>query len=203
MFRKQHLGESPLPTYEPVFDWETERSTIFGQRIPETQLAQYSSGLKISVKVHSLTFQAGLVEPFYGTICLYNKERREKLSEDFIFSALPTEMQEASSSYEPRGIFYLDTPSASVCLLIQLEKPATEEDTKVGSFKNFASGAKRGFSDAIHGSGKWAFSTKAGSEVDLAKASIKEVGVYTNTLKPVEENKRSPQTENAAAPASK
>ncbi|KAK1393684.1 Guanine nucleotide exchange factor SPIKE 1 [Heracleum sosnowskyi] len=123
----KHLGESPLPTYEPVFDWETERSTIFGQRIPETQLAQYSSGLKISVKVHSLTFQAGLVEPFYGTICLYNKERREKLSEDFIFSALPTEMQEASSSYEPRGIFYLDTPSASVCLLIQLEKPATEE----------------------------------------------------------------------------
>ncbi|KAK1360184.1 Auxin-responsive protein IAA14 [Heracleum sosnowskyi] len=77
------------------------------------------------------------------------------------------------------------------------------EDTKVGSFKNFASGAKRGFSDAIHASGKWAFSTKGGSEVDLAKASVKEAGVYTNTLKPVEENKRSPQTENAAAPASK
>lgn len=30
-------------------------------------------------------------------------------------------------SSEPRGIFYLDAPSASVCLLIQLEKPATEE----------------------------------------------------------------------------
>ncbi|KAK1401049.1 Auxin-responsive protein [Heracleum sosnowskyi] len=59
------------------------------------------------------------------------------------------------------------------------------------------------FSDAIHGSGKSAFSTKAGSEVDLAKASVKEARVYTNTLKPVEENKRSPQTENAAAPASK
>lgn len=77
------------------------------------------------------------------------------------------------------------------------------EDTKLGSFKNFASGAKRGFSDAIHGSGKWAFSTKAASEVDLAKASAKEASVYTNTLKPVEENKRSPQNEIAAAPASK
>ena len=28
---------------------------------------------------------------------------------------------------EPRGIFYLDAPSTSICLLIQLEKPATEE----------------------------------------------------------------------------
>lgn len=36
------------------------------------------------------------VEPFYGTICLYNRERREKLSEDFIFHILPTEMQEVS-----------------------------------------------------------------------------------------------------------
>lgn len=30
-------------------------------------------------------------------------------------------------SFEPRGIFYLDAPSSSVCLLIQLEKHATEE----------------------------------------------------------------------------
>ncbi|GKV44919.1 hypothetical protein SLEP1_g52052 [Rubroshorea leprosula] len=30
-------------------------------------------------------------------------------------------------SSEPRELFYLDAPSASVCLLIQLEKPATEE----------------------------------------------------------------------------
>ncbi|GKV38414.1 hypothetical protein SLEP1_g46328 [Rubroshorea leprosula] len=67
-------------------------------------------------------------EPFYGTICLYNRERREKLSEDFYFSFLPTEMQDTNKvSSEPRGLFYLDAPSASVCLLIQLEKPATEE----------------------------------------------------------------------------
>ncbi|XP_021900918.1 guanine nucleotide exchange factor SPIKE 1-like [Carica papaya] len=36
-------------------------------------------------------------------------------------------MQDVTISSEPRGIFYLDAPSASVCLLIQLEKPATEE----------------------------------------------------------------------------
>lgn len=123
----EHSGQSPLPAYEPAFDWENERSIIFGQRIPETNITQYCSGLKISVKVLSLSFQAGLVEPFYGTICLYNRERREKLSEDFYFRVLPTEMQDATISYEPRGIFYLDAPSASVCLLVQLEKPSTEE----------------------------------------------------------------------------
>ncbi|KAK7313904.1 hypothetical protein VNO77_39109 [Canavalia gladiata] len=120
----KHIGQSPLPAYEPAFDWENERSLIFGQRIPETPL---SHGMKISVKVQSLQFQAGLVEPFYGTICLYNRERREKLSEDFYFHVLPTEMQDAKITYESRAVFYLDAPSASVCLLIQLEKHATEE----------------------------------------------------------------------------
>ncbi|KNA12632.1 hypothetical protein SOVF_124320 [Spinacia oleracea] len=122
----EHLGFSPLPAYEPAFDWESERSMVFGQRLPETQV-QYGSGLKISVKVLSLLFQAGLAEPFYGTICLYNKEKKEKLSEDFIFQVLPTEMENSGISNESRAIFYLDAPSASVCLLIQLEKPATEE----------------------------------------------------------------------------
>ncbi|GAB2223448.1 hypothetical protein Droror1_Dr00017589 [Drosera rotundifolia] len=121
-----YLGSSPLPAYEPAFDWESERSMIFGQRVPESH-ELHGSGLKISVKVLSLSFQAGLVEPFYGTICLYNRERRDKLSEDFIFSVVPTEVQEAKTSNGPRGIFYLDAPSASICLLIQLEKPATEE----------------------------------------------------------------------------
>ncbi|KAK7317476.1 hypothetical protein RJT34_01744 [Clitoria ternatea] len=120
----KHIGQSPLPAYEPAFDWENERSLIFGQRIPE---APTSHGMKISIKVQSLQFQAGLVEPFYGTICLYNRERREKLSEDFYFHILPTEVQDAKITYEPRAVFYLDAPSASVCLLIQLEKHATEE----------------------------------------------------------------------------
>ncbi|CAB4307369.1 unnamed protein product [Prunus armeniaca] len=118
----KHFGQSPLPAYEPAFDWENERSMIFGQRVPETPI---SHGLKISVKVLSLSFQAGLAEPFYGTICLYNRERREKLSEDFYFRHAPTEKKDIS--FEPRGIFYLDAPSSSVCLLIQLEKHATEE----------------------------------------------------------------------------
>ncbi|KAF7834810.1 guanine nucleotide exchange factor SPIKE 1 isoform X1 [Senna tora] len=122
--KMQHLGQCPLPAYEPAFDWENERSLILGQRIPETPITH---GMKISVKVQSLQFQVGLVEPFYGTICLYNRERREKLSEDFYFRVLPTEMQDGKISYEPRGVFYLDAPSASVCLLIQLEKHATEE----------------------------------------------------------------------------
>lgn len=125
--RNEHFGESPLPTYEPTFDWENERSLFFGQRIPEALPSQHCSGLKINVKVLSLSFQAGLTEPFYGTICLYNRERREKMSEDFYFHVLPSEMQDASISSERQGIFSLDAPSASVCLLIQLEKPATEE----------------------------------------------------------------------------
>ncbi|XP_057473345.1 auxin-responsive protein IAA27-like [Actinidia eriantha] len=35
--------------------------------------------------------------------------------------------------------------------------------------KNFVSGSKRGFSDAIDGSGKWVFSINGGSEADLGK----------------------------------
>ena len=99
----QHCTLSPLPAYEPAFDWENERSLIFGQRVPESLPATYSrfgfkrhtqalhislllfalvapsnvcyyqlvtchdlistacSGLKITVKVLSLSFQAGLV----------------------------------------------------------------------------------------------------------------------------------------------
>ncbi|CAN1297422.1 Guanine nucleotide exchange factor SPIKE 1 [Linum perenne] len=123
----KHLGLSPLPAYEPAFDWESERSMIFGQRIPESPVNLNGSGLKISVKVLSLSFPAGLVEPFYGTLCLYNKERREKLSEDFYFHVVPNDMQDEQINSERRGIFYLDAPSASVCLLVQLEKAATEE----------------------------------------------------------------------------
>lgn len=122
-----HFGKSPLPAYEPVFDWENERSLIFGQRNPETHLCQYASGLRIAVRVLSLSFLAGLVEPFYGTICLYNRERRERLSEDFFFHVSPSEAHDVSNSSGQRGVFHLDAPSASACLLIQLDKSATEE----------------------------------------------------------------------------
>ncbi|KAM0925575.1 hypothetical protein ACQ4PT_004107 [Festuca glaucescens] len=122
-----HCTLSPLPAYEPAFDWDNERSLIFGQRVPESLPITHSSGLKITVKVLSLSFQAGLVEPFSGTICLYNRDRREKLSEDFYFHMLPKEMQDGHISLDRRGIFSLDAPSPSICLLIQLEKSATEE----------------------------------------------------------------------------
>ncbi|XP_008789309.1 auxin-responsive protein IAA27-like [Phoenix dactylifera] len=39
----------------------------------------------------------------------------------------------------------------------------------LGLPKGFVSGAKRGFSDAINGSGKWGFSGGSGSEVELGK----------------------------------
>lgn len=39
----QHFGQSPLPAYEPAFDWENERAIIFGQRIPETPISQYGN----------------------------------------------------------------------------------------------------------------------------------------------------------------
>ncbi|VFQ74893.1 unnamed protein product [Cuscuta campestris] len=122
----KHFGESPLPAYEPVYDWENERSMVFGQRTPEAHMSQHTSGLKIAVRVLSLSFQAGLAEPFHGTICLYNRERREKLSEDILFQILPAELQDASTQ-ERRSVFHLEAPSSSICLLIQLEKPATEE----------------------------------------------------------------------------
>ncbi|KAG5000248.1 hypothetical protein JHK87_021320 [Glycine soja] len=80
----KHIGQSPLPAYEPAFDWENERTLIFGQRIPETPLSQY-----------------GIREMLF--------------------------LSRAKITCEPRAVFYLDAPSASVCLLIQLEKHATEE----------------------------------------------------------------------------
>lgn len=33
-------------------------------------------------------------EPLYGTLCLYHREKREKLSEDFHFRCLPSEFQD-------------------------------------------------------------------------------------------------------------
>lgn len=36
----------------------------------------------------------GPKEPVYGTMCLYNKDTREKLSEDFHFRFLPSDFQD-------------------------------------------------------------------------------------------------------------
>jgi hypothetical protein len=48
------------------------------------------------VWLSALFLKSCFVEPFYGTICLYNRERREKLSEDFYFHIIPTEIQDVS-----------------------------------------------------------------------------------------------------------
>ncbi|KAL3840875.1 hypothetical protein ACJIZ3_025466 [Penstemon smallii] len=78
--------------------------------------------------------------------------------------------------------------------------------------KNFVSGAKRGFSDAINDSGKWVLSMNGGSEVDLKKGdtlfSPKGVNVggknnnnlQSTPVKPVEEKKNE---NGSTAPASK
>ncbi|GLU17243.1 hypothetical protein SLE2022_336270 [Rubroshorea leprosula] len=76
----QRFGQSPLPAYEPTFDWENERSMIFGQWTPETPVVHHGSGLKISVKVLFLTFQAGIVgycsfPVIHNLLHLYNVNR--------------------------------------------------------------------------------------------------------------------------------
>jgi hypothetical protein len=62
---QKHLGGPPLPAYDPVFHWVTERAFIFGQRTSELPASlSPSGGLKISVKLVSLNLQAGLVGMF-------------------------------------------------------------------------------------------------------------------------------------------
>lgn len=51
-------------------------------------------------------------EPLYGTLCLYHRDRREKLSEDFHFRCLPSEFQDVSAlnneccNFPTRGIIF-------------------------------------------------------------------------------------------------
>ncbi|KAK1357593.1 Auxin-responsive protein [Heracleum sosnowskyi] len=100
------------------------------------------------------------------------------------------------------------------------------------TLKNFVSGAKRGFCDATDGSGNWALSIDGGSEIpDLVKGSVlysprhknggleknntsnksclhgfsvKDAGLASTSLKPVEEKKTSPTNENTTnTPASR
>lgn len=111
---------------------------------------------------------------------------------------------------------------AGVSLFGKGLKDETNCEFSQNTSKSFVSGAKRGFSDAINGSGKWCLSISGGSEVDLGKgdalfsprggngvcksnnplqsclpgSSVNEV----NPVKPVEEKKN--ETGNTA-PASK
>ncbi|XP_071701242.1 auxin-responsive protein IAA27-like [Rutidosis leptorrhynchoides] len=74
---------------------------------------------------------------------------------------------------------------------LRLGLPGSESPERevvyVGGIKNPVAGAKRGFSDTIHGgSGKWVFAGNGGSEVDLVKngGSVKETDVLASP-KPV------------------
>nr|GMC78190.1 auxin-responsive protein IAA27-like [Ipomoea batatas] len=101
-----------------------------------------------------------------------------------------------------------------------------EDRSHVGfsPLKNFVSGAKRGFSDAIDGSGKWNLSMNGGSESDWGKTDVlfslkggNSGPKDTKTClpgppmkeaappppKPAEEKKPSPINENVGAPAPK
>ncbi|GKV44955.1 hypothetical protein SLEP1_g52091 [Rubroshorea leprosula] len=130
----------------------------------------------------------------------YTIGREEKnCQEDFYFSVLPTEMQDTGKvSLEPRGLFYLDAPSASVCLLIQLEKPATEEGgvtSSVYSRKEPVLAEKEsedGVFRMLHSDVTWFFTTiLIGTTVvnigttalvtDTATAIFGEAGVSTTT----------------------
>ncbi|XP_057459961.1 auxin-responsive protein IAA27-like [Actinidia eriantha] len=59
-------------------------------------------------------------------------------------------------------------PERKTGLVLSLFGNDLEE--KPNGFKSLVSGAKRGFSDAIDGSGKWVFSGSDGSEADLGKS---------------------------------
>lgn len=69
-----------------------------------------------------------------------------------------------------------------------------DENKCVFSQKSYVSGAKRGFSDAINGAGKWGLSINGGSEVGLNGSSAKK---EIPAVKPVEERKN--ETANTAS----
>ncbi|KAI8529578.1 hypothetical protein RHMOL_Rhmol12G0235600 [Rhododendron molle] len=69
---------------------------------------------------------------------------------------------------------------AGVSLFGKDKEEKTNGYYSLSPLKNFSSGSKRGFSDAIDGSGKWVFSVNGGSEADLGKNGSEN----KNTQKP-------------------
>ncbi|CAI5464241.1 unnamed protein product, partial [Closterium sp. Yama58-4] len=123
----EHYGGSTIMAYDPLFNWDSERAAVIGHRLPIRPITSPSVGTRFSVRILGLTVQAGLVEPVSGTMCLYHAERREKASEDFHFQFLPPQWEGESTSPDTRAIFSVDKESAALCLLVQLEKAASEE----------------------------------------------------------------------------
>ncbi|XP_010254042.1 PREDICTED: auxin-responsive protein IAA27-like [Nelumbo nucifera] len=73
----------------------------------------------------------------------------------------------------------------------------------LGVLKNFVSGAKRGFSDAIDVSGKWVFSGNGGSEVDMGKGAVLFSPRGVNGVKSLGVLENANQQPGSAAPALK
>ncbi|GJP38566.1 hypothetical protein CLOM_g23007 [Closterium sp. NIES-68] len=123
----EHYGGPPIMAYNPLFTWETERAAVIGQRLPIKPIVSSTVGTRFSVRILSFNVQAGLVEPFYGTICLYHTEKKEKVSEDFHFQYLPLSWDGASTPPELRAIFTVEREASALCLLVQVERAVTEE----------------------------------------------------------------------------
>lgn len=158
----------------------------------------------------------------------------EKISSSGSSSTVCTEVEESNDLNLKQTELRLGLPgsesperkappgAAGVCLF---GKDLEDKSLGFSPLKNFVSGDKRGFSDAIGGSGKWNLSMNGGgSESDWGKGDVmfslkggnsgpkdtktylpgppmKEVGAPPPN--PAEEKKSSPRNENVGAPAPK
>ncbi|CBI36106.3 unnamed protein product, partial [Vitis vinifera] len=88
---------------------------------------------------------------------------------------------------------------------LRLGLPGSESPERKPQLGGFVSGAKRGFSDAIDGSGKWVFSVNGGSEKSCMPGPAMKDVAAPSSPKPVQEKKpqASAANEHASAPAAK
>jgi len=95
-------------------------------------------GMRFSVSILSMTLQPGLVEPFYGTICLYHMEAGEGIG-GLPFPAHTPQLARARGLHArppTAAVFTLDAQSPTLCLLVQLEK-AVQEDSAAAESSSY------------------------------------------------------------------
>ncbi|KAF5179970.1 Auxin-responsive protein [Thalictrum thalictroides] len=109
------------------------------------------------------------------------KESSEKKNSSSSSSTLSSEDFEKNNVFNLKqtelrlGLPGSESPERGIGLSLSVKGVEAEKNNNnnnnngFSSLKNFVSGAKRGFSDAIDGSAKWGFSGNAGSEIDLGK----------------------------------
>ncbi|XP_057967649.1 auxin-responsive protein IAA27-like [Malania oleifera] len=134
-----------------------------------------------------LTVEAGLMSTplehdYIGMCEVSSMESSEKISTSSSSSAASAEDDKNSAlnlkETELRlGLPGSESPERKFALGVSLFGKGLEDKSTNGNgyslkpLKSLVSGAKRGFTDAIDGSGKWVFSVNGGSEVDLAKGT--------------------------------